>query len=68
MTGGEAIVDALLRQGVYTGFGIPGVQTYGLYDALACAGDSIRVYGARHERPAGTWPSATRARPAGPGS
>jgi len=35
--------------GVDTVFGIPGVQTYELYDSLARAG-SIRVIGARHEQ------------------
>lgn len=50
MTGGEAIVQSLLRHGVDTLFGIPGVQTYGLFDALARAGDRIRVVGARHEQ------------------
>ena len=35
MTGGEAIVDSLLRHGIDTVFGLPGVQTYGLFDAFA---------------------------------
>src|SRR5437762_1420007 len=30
MTGGEAIVDGLIRHGIDTVFGLPGVQTYGL--------------------------------------
>ncbi len=50
MTGGEAIVDSLLRHGVDTLFGLPGVQTYGLFDALHRAGDRIRVVGPRHEQ------------------
>ena len=33
-SGGQAIVDGLLAHGVDTVFGIPGVQTYGLFDAL----------------------------------
>ena len=37
MTGGEAIVDSLLRHGIDTVFGLPGVQTYGLFDAFALA-------------------------------
>jgi acetolactate synthase I/II/III large subunit len=53
MTGGEAIVRALLQQEVDTVFGIPGVQTYGLYDALAGAAGEIAVYGARHEQTCG---------------
>ncbi len=50
MTGGEAIVETLLQHGVDTVFGIPGVQTYGLFDALQRAGEKIRVIGARHEQ------------------
>jgi acetolactate synthase-1/2/3 large subunit len=52
LTGGEAIVDALQRHGVRHVFGIPGVQTYGLFDALARAGERIRTIGARHEQTA----------------
>ncbi len=50
MTGGEAIVQSLLLHGVDTVFGIPGVQTYGLFDALCQAGDRIRTIGPRHEQ------------------
>jgi acetolactate synthase-1/2/3 large subunit len=50
MTGGEAIVTELLAHGVNTVFGLPGVQTYGLFDALYRAAPSIRVIGARHEQ------------------
>ena len=55
MTGGEAIVRSLLAHGVDTVFGIPGVQTYGLFDALAgaAAAGSLTVYGARHEQTCG---------------
>src|SRR5215471_5699731 len=49
MTGGDAIVQSLLRQGVDTVFGIPGVQTYALFDALARAPE-IRVIVPRHEQ------------------
>jgi acetolactate synthase I/II/III large subunit len=52
-TTGEAMVDALLAHDVDTVFGIPGVQTYPLYDALARATDQITVYGPRHEQTAG---------------
>jgi acetolactate synthase I/II/III large subunit len=51
-TTGEAIVDGLLAHGVDTVFGIPGVQTYPLYDALAQASERITVYGPRHEQAA----------------
>lgn len=50
MTGGEAIVDALLRHGVDTIFGLPGAQTYGLFDALARQSNALRLIGARHEQ------------------
>ncbi len=50
MTGGEAIVQSLLIHGVDTLFGIPGVQTYGLFDAMHKAGDKLRVLTPRHEQ------------------
>lgn len=50
MTGGDAIVDSLLRHGVDTLFGLPGVQMYGLFDALARNANRIRVINARHEQ------------------
>ncbi|HEY0420418.1 MAG TPA: thiamine pyrophosphate-dependent enzyme [Acetobacteraceae bacterium] len=50
MTGGEAMVDSLIRHGVDTVFGLPGVQTYGLFDALARHSNAIRLIGARHEQ------------------
>jgi len=49
MTGGDAIVQSLVRQGVDTVFGIPGVQTYALFDALARTPE-IRVVVPRHEQ------------------
>lgn len=50
MTGGDAIVDSLLRHGIDTLFGLPGVQMYGLFDALARNANRIRVINARHEQ------------------
>jgi len=50
MTGGEAIVAGLLAHGVDTVFGLPGAQTYGLFDALYRSSPPIRVIGARHEQ------------------
>ena len=50
MTGGEAIVDALIAHGVDTVFALPGVQTYPVMDALARNKDTIRTIGARHEQ------------------
>ncbi len=50
MTGGDAIVDSLLRHGVDTIFGLPGVQMYGLFDAFARNANQLRVMNARHEQ------------------
>ncbi|MEV6625557.1 thiamine pyrophosphate-binding protein, partial [Amycolatopsis sp. NPDC051114] len=51
-TAADLIVDGLRAHGVDTVFGLPGVQTYDLFDSLARAGDHIRVIGARHEQTA----------------
>lgn len=53
VSGGRAIVDALIANGVDTVFGLPGAQTYPLFDALALSAASIRTYGARHEQASG---------------
>jgi len=50
MSGGEAIVDALVRNGVDTAFGIPGVQLDPLFAALHDAQNQIRVVHTRHEQ------------------
>ena len=50
MTGGEALVAGLLAHGVDAVFGLPGVQTYGLFDALKRAEDRVRVICPRHEQ------------------
>ena len=49
MSGGSAIVRSLLKHGVDTVFGLPGVQIYSLFDALYEA-RHIKVIGARHEQ------------------
>lgn len=49
MSGGTAIVRSLLKHGVDTVFGLPGVQIYSLFDALYDA-RHIKVIGARHEQ------------------
>ena len=49
MSGGSAIVQSLLKHGVDTVFGLPGVQIYSLFDALYDA-SRIKVIGARHEQ------------------
>jgi acetolactate synthase-1/2/3 large subunit len=50
LTGGQALVQSLLREGVNTIFGIPGVQLDWAYNALYDAGDAIRVVHCRHEQ------------------
>ena len=50
MTGGDAIVDSLLRHGIDTIFGLPGVQMYGLFDAFARNANRLKVVNARHEQ------------------
>lgn len=52
-TAADRIVDTLVANGVDTVFGIPGVQTYELYEALARREGEIRVIGTRHEQGAG---------------
>jgi len=53
MSGGEAIVDALIRHGVDTVFGIPGVQLDPLFAALHDCQNQLRVIHTRHEQGAG---------------
>lgn len=53
ISGGRAIVDALIANGVDTVFGLPGAQTYPFFDALALTADRIRTYSARHEQASG---------------
>jgi acetolactate synthase-1/2/3 large subunit len=49
MTGGEALVKQLHREGVRVVFGLPGVQLYGVMAALREQGD-IRFIQTRHEQ------------------
>lgn len=53
LTGGEALVQPLIAQGVDTIFGLPGVQNDYLYNALYDARDQLRVIHPRHEQGAG---------------
>jgi acetolactate synthase I/II/III large subunit len=53
VTGGMAIVNALLVNGVERVFGLPGAQMYPLFDALQQRRDRIRTIGARHEQACG---------------
>jgi acetolactate synthase-1/2/3 large subunit len=50
LTGGQALVQSLLSEGVDTIFGIPGVQLDWAYNALYDVGDKIRVVHTRHEQ------------------
>lgn len=50
MSGGGAVVRALLQLGVDTVFGLPGAQTYALFDALYENRDRLRYVGSRHEQ------------------
>jgi acetolactate synthase-1/2/3 large subunit len=50
MTGGQALVEMLKRQGVDTIFALPGVQLDGLFNALYDNQDAIRVIHTRHEQ------------------
>lgn len=48
--GGRALMDSVLDHGVDTIFGIPGGQTYELFDALHARGDKIRLITTRSEQ------------------
>jgi acetolactate synthase-1/2/3 large subunit len=50
VTAAQAIVECLIRNGVDTIFGIPGVHTYHLFDALYERREEIRFIGSRHEQ------------------
>ncbi len=50
LTGGQALVQSLMREGVETLFGLPGVQLDWAYDALYEERDRITVYHTRHEQ------------------
>jgi acetolactate synthase-1/2/3 large subunit len=50
LTGGQALVRSLVREGVDTVFGLPGVQLDWAFDALYEARDSVTTYHTRHEQ------------------
>lgn len=52
MTGGEAILRSLISRGVDSTFGIPGIQTYPFFDAIAQYPGQVRHYTPRHEQSA----------------
>lgn len=47
---GDHIVRNLIANGVDTVFGLPGVQTYPIFDALARNANKVRTISARHEQ------------------
>ena len=49
MSGGEALVKSLVREGVEVVFGIPGIQIYGIIAALRDE-PGIRMITTRHEQ------------------
>ncbi len=49
MSGGEALVQSLVREGVEVVFGIPGIQLYGIVAALRDE-PGIRMISTRHEQ------------------
>ncbi|HEV3040680.1 MAG TPA: thiamine pyrophosphate-binding protein [Candidatus Angelobacter sp.] len=51
-TGGQAVVEALLKCGITTGFGIPSIHNIGIYDALRQE-PAFRHWIVRHEQAAG---------------
>ncbi|TBW36107.1 hypothetical protein EYW49_14775 [Siculibacillus lacustris] len=53
LTAGDAIVEALIANGIDAVYGLPGAQLYPLFDALARRADRIRTYSARHEQTCG---------------
>ena len=50
LTGGQALVQGLLVQGIEVVFGLPGVQLDWLFDALYEKREAIRLYHTRHEQ------------------
>ena len=52
MTGGQALVAALIENDIDTIFALPGVQLDGAFDALYDQTDKIRVIHPRHEQAA----------------
>ena len=50
LTGGQALVEAVEREGIDTIFGLPGIQLDNLFDALFAARDRVRLIHTRHEQ------------------
>ena len=50
MTGADTVVDVLVQRGVWTLFGLPGIQLDPLFNAFYDARSRLRVINARHEQ------------------
>ena len=50
MTGADAVVDVLVKRGVSTLFGLPGIQLDPLFNAFYDARSRLKVINARHEQ------------------
>lgn len=50
LTGGQALVEMLMRQGVDTLFALPGIQLDGFFEALWDERSSFNVFHTRHEQ------------------
>ena len=50
MTGAEALIKSVRSYDVDTIFGLPGGQTYHLFDAVYNEGDALRIFNSRHEQ------------------
>ena len=55
MTTADATVAALVANGVDTVFGLPGLQSDPLFDALYRSASPVRVFTPGMSRPVGTW-------------
>ncbi len=53
MTTAEAVVETLIRHGIDTVYGVPGIHNDALFDALFLERERIRVLHARHEQTTG---------------
>ena len=62
LSGGEAVVQSLIKEGVDTVFGLPGIQNDWLYNAFYDARDDIRVLHTRHEQGCSVYGAWLRAR------
>ena len=49
VTGGKALFDSVLQYGVDTVFGLPGGQTYAIFDAIYAASDKVTLITTRKE-------------------